>query len=418
MSARARLLIALVSFAAIPMFGAVRLTYQLNGVAVPVSWNQSSFPIRYAVDRRIATKLGSTDVIDRAFSDWTALGDATITFKQSGIVDNATGGQDGVNSVTMVEGLFANQNFIGLTTNWYDDAAHIKESDIQLDPGVFAGNYNVQQVVEHEVGHLLGLDHSAVLSSMMYPYVAFGGMPTLDSDDKIAIANVYPKVETVGATLQGRVLGDSGGIFAAQVVALNETGEPIAMALTNRDGEFEIRGVPTGSYRLYAEPLDGPVDVRNLSGNWRSAKVTSFKTEFSDAGTLRVDGPKVYGNLIVNAQGSQQLNPKWVGSFDPNKGGVSLNSTPVVLAPGQTTAIALAGDGFISGMTTFEVPNSNVKRVSDFTYAGNYVYATFTVDADAQPQSLVIFAKTGNDSAALTGALRVASRTRGRAVRH
>jgi hypothetical protein len=413
----ARYLLALLTLAATPAFAAVRLTYHLNGSAMPVSWNVSSFPIRYSVDRRIANRAGATDAIDRAFTDWTN-GETSIAFKQTGIVDNAAAGQDGVNTVTLTEGLFSNQNFIGLTTNWYDERANIKESDIQLDPGVFAGNYSVQQVVEHEIGHLLGFDHSAVLSSMMYPYVAFGGVPALDSDDKIAVATLYPKVESAGATLQGRVMGDSGGIFAAQVVALNESGEPVATALTDTSGEFEMKGVPNGSYRLYAEPLDGPVDVRNLSGNWRTAKMTSFRTEFSDAGTLRVDGPKVYGNLIVNANGSQQLNPKWIGAFDPDKGGVTLNSTLVVLTPGQTTAIALAGDGFISGMTTFDVPNSTVKRVSDFTYSGNYVYATFSVAADAAPQSLVVFAKTGNESAALTGALRIAARGRNRTVRH
>src|SRR4029079_12729361 len=123
------------------------------------------------------------------------------------------------------------------------------------------------------------------------------------------------------------------------------------------------------------------------------------------------DGPKIYGNLIVNANGSTTLNPKWVGSFEPGKTALTLNSTPVVIMPGQTVAIALAGDGFISGMTTFDVTNPSVKRVSDFTYSGNYVYAPFNVAADAPAQSLVIFARTGNDSAALTGALRIAAKT-------
>jgi hypothetical protein len=402
---------------ATPAFASVRLTYQVNGNPVPVSWSANAFPIKYSVDQRIVAKLGSTDVIDRAFNDWTTIADGAVTFRDSGVVDNAKAGQDGVNTVSVTDGLFSGQNFIGLTTNWYDDSAHIKEADIQIDPGVFGGNYNVQQVVEHEVGHLLGLDHSAVLSSMMYPYVGFNGVPSLDSDDRIAIANLYPRAESNGATLQGRVFGDGGGIFAAQVVALNESGEPVASALSDSNGEFEMKGVPAGSYRLYAEPLDGPVDVRNLSGSWRYAKVTSFPTQFADGGSIRVDGPKIYGNLIVNASGSTTLNPKWVGAFDP-KGSVSLNSTTVVLTPGQTVAIALAGDGFTSGMTTFDIPNRSLKRISDFTYSGNYLYATFQVAADAPPQSLTIFAKSGNESAALTGALRIAGKTRNRAVRH
>ena len=82
--------------------------------------------------------------------------------------------------------------------------------------------------------------------------------------------------------------------------------------------------------------------------------------------------------------------------------------------PGQSTTLAICGDGIIGGMTTFEVSNPEVRRVSDFSYAGNYVYATFNVAPDATPTSLVIFAKSGNETAAMTGALRITGRTRTR----
>ena len=422
MSIRQKLLFPLLALAAVPCLGAVRLTYQLNGTAVGVSWPASAFPIRYAIDRRVATGLGgSTDVIDRAFADWTTIPDAAISFKSAGVIDGAKPGQDGVNTVSITDGLYSGQKFIALTTNWYDDDAHVEEADIQIDPAVLTNAYNAQQVIEHEVGHLLGLDHSAVLSSMMYPFVGSGGIATLDSDDKISIVNMYPKSASTGALLQGHVYGDSGGIYAAQVVALNDKGDPVATALTDTTGAFEMRGVPSGNYRLYAEPLDGPVDVRNLSGNWRSARLVSFPTQFADGGTLRVDGGKVYGNLVINALGTTQLNPKWIGAFDPAKGNLSLNCTSIVLSPGQTTAIAVAGDGFVSGMTTFDIPNTSLRRISGFTYAANYVYAMFTVAPDTDPQSLVVFVKNGNDSAALTGALRIAAISGGgrmRAVHH
>jgi matrixin/carboxypeptidase family protein len=418
MSSRKGILVALTMLTAVPAFAAVRLTYQLNGAAVPVSWPSTAFPIHYAIDSNVVAKIGSTEPIEHAFSDWTTVPDTAIAFVSNGVINNAKAGQDGVNTVSVADGLFAGQNFIALTTNWYDETAHIKESDIQVDPGALAGNYNVQQVVEHEVGHLLGLDHSAVLSSMMYPFVGLDGVPSLDSDDKIAMQMLYPRIDSGGAIMQGRVVGDGGGIYAAQVVAVNDGGAPVATVLTNQNGDFEMRGVPPGNYRLYAEPLDGPVDVRNLSGNWRNAKTTSFPTEFADGGSVHVDGGKVYGNLVINAAGTTQLNPKWVGSFDPGQANLSLNSTAIVLAPGETTSIAVAGDGFVSGMTTFDLGSRDIKRVSDFTYAGNYVYATFAVAGNAPPQSLVIFVKSGNQEAALTGGVRIASKARGRAVRH
>lgn len=409
MSAPKRLLLALAFLAAPPAFAGVNLTYYMNGSPVPVTW--ASFPVTYNVERRLATGLGgTTDVVDKAFAEWTTIADTAVSFRNGGVVDGAAG-QNGVNTVSLADDLFTGQKFIALTTNWYDENAHVKESDIQLDAGVISGSYNVQQVLEHEVGHLLGLDHSAVLSSMMYPYVGLGGIAAMDSDDRIMIRTLYPKAQPLGgAMVEGRVYGDGGGIFAAQVVAVNQAGEPVSVALTDQTGRFEMRGVPSGTYRFYAEPLDGPMDVRNLSGNWRNAKVTSFPTQFAEGGAIRIEAGRVYGNLVVNANGAIQLNPKWVGAFDPVKNDINLGSTTAVLTGGQTVGIAVAGDGFISGMTTFEISNNAVRRVSGFTYAGNYVYATFEVADSAASQSLVIYVKNGNDSAALTGAVRIAKK--------
>jgi len=391
--------------------------YIVNGEAVPVAWPAGSFPIKYVVDSRVENAFPK-GVIDRAVHDWTAVDDAQISFQDAGVVSGAKAGRDGQNSITFLDDLFKDQNFLAVTTNWYDNSGHLAEADIQIDPSVVPGGYNLQQLVEHEIGHLLGLDHSGVISSVMYPFVGRGGVAELDSDDRVAIANLYPTAGSngAGATLTGRVMGDDGGIFAAQVVALNDNDQPIATALTDNQGAFEIDGVPPGTYRLYAEPLDGPVDVRNLAGIWQTAKMYSFPTQFASGGPLRVEPGRIYGNLVVNITGTTSLNPKWIGSFAPGSSGVNLGCMPVLVSAGQSVNIAVGGDGFVSGMTTFDIPNPDVHRVSDFTYAGNYVYATFNFAPSATPGSLAILVKSGNDSAALTGAVRIVSVQRTRVV--
>src|SRR6266545_2380019 len=185
-------LLALAAFAlALPAYPAVRLTYQLNGVAVPVSWQSSAFPLRYAVDRRVlSARPGMESIINRALAEWTDVDDANLTVAAAGVVDGAKAGKDGQNSITIADDLFKDQHFLAVTTNWYDDKGHLSEADIQLDGGSFTGPYDMQQLVAHEVGHMLGLDHSAVLSSVMYPYVT---EESTDSDDVIAIAELYPK---------------------------------------------------------------------------------------------------------------------------------------------------------------------------------------------------------------------------------
>jgi len=407
-------------FLALPAFPAARLTYQVNGTPVPVSWQTSAFPLRYAIDRRVVSaKPDMQNVIARAFAEWTSIDDASLSFAPTGVVDGAKAGQDGRNSITLVDDLFADQHYLALTTNWYDDSGHLTESDIQIDGSAMSGQYDVQQLVAHEVGHMLGLDHSGVLSSVMYPYVGKSGMPSLDSDEAIAIAELYPKSNRTdeGATLTGRVFGDGGPIFAAQVVAINGHGEPVATALTDQQGSFSIDGVPPGTYRLYAEPLDGPVDVQNLSGIWHTAKVKSFPTQFADGGAITVASGKVYGNIVVNANGIVQLNPRWIGAWAPAATDVTLAASPATVYAGDTVTLAIGGDGFTSGMTTFEIPSPAFHRLTDFKYASNYVSATYRIDSNAEPGSAVVLVKSGNESAALTGGLRVASKSRVRVAR-
>jgi hypothetical protein len=395
---------------AMPSFAAVRLTYDLPGGAVPVYWPASAFPLPYQIDRHAAEML-SVDTIDRAFADWTTVPEANVSFRSLGVADGALAGKDGRNTISMVDDLFANQHFIGLTTNWYDSEGRMTEADIQIDPVAVQGKYNLQLLVEHEVGHLLGLDHSAVISSVMYPFVGYGASVALDSDDRIGIASVYPRVDPVaGATLMGQVADDNGGIFAAQVVAVNESGEPVATALTKADGAFVLSGLPSGSYRVYAEPLDGPVNAANLSGVWRDAKVVSFPTRFAQGGAMHVDAGKIYGNVNVSSAGAPvTLNPKSIGAFPSGSGTMSLGSSPVSLLGGQTLDLAVGGDGFTSGMTKFEILNPGFTRTSEFKYAGNFVYATFRIAPGAPAGSAVVLVTNGNDSATLTGALRVQS---------
>jgi predicted Zn-dependent protease len=404
---------------ALPAFSAARLTYQIRDAEVQVAWPQSSFPMRYEVDRRVVNATPeAAATVDRAFAEWAAAIDTNVTFTNGGVRDGLSAGKDGHNTISIADDLFAGQRYVALTTNWYDDDGTMREGDIQLDPSALNGNYNLQQVVAHEIGHVLGLDHSAVISAVMYPYVGRGGTLALDSDDRVAITSIYPKSDPSvrGATLKGRVTGDSGGIFAAQVVAVSDTGEPVATGLTNAQGDFVLDSIPAGRYRLYAEPLDGPVDIRNLSGVWQQAKLVSFPTEFA-AGAIDVQPGVIYGNLVLSTNGSSKLNPRWIGSTKAGSTDISLAASAVVLRAGQQVTIAVGGDGFTSGMTTFEVLNPGFRRISDFRYSSNYASATFDVATDTVPGSAVILVRSGNETATLTGALRIEGTPRARVAR-
>jgi Matrixin len=109
-------------------------------------------------------------------------------------------------------------------------------------------------VATHEAGHTLGLDHSTVnLSSMIY--TAFSGQFSPSGDDTNAIRTIYPAGGSRSA-LTGYVEGTAGGIFGAQVSAINlATGKIEAATLANTDGSFRIGDIAPGSYAVMMEPF-------------------------------------------------------------------------------------------------------------------------------------------------------------------
>ncbi len=218
---------------------------------------------------------------------------------------------------------------------------------------------------------------------------------------------MYPRVDA-GAVLQGHVSGTDGAIFAAQVVAVNADGSPVATGLSDQNGDFELRNIPTGDYRVYVEPLDGPVVVGNLDGVWRNAKGTAFPTVFvTGGGSLHVESGKFYGNLTFTPQGNVTLNPQGIGITPVGSGNLIVTSSPLAIKPGITTQIAVSGDGLATAGTTFEVLNPGFHRTTGFTYGPNYAMATFSVDTSAPAGSTVIMVHNGIAVAALTGALRI-----------
>lgn len=171
------------------------------------------------------------------------------------------------------------------------------------------GAYDLESLLTHEIGHWLGLDHSAVWRAIMFPFAPppgqfLGDRPTaqapdgpLSDDDRTGVRALYPDPDdtvNVGA-IRGRVLpanpfalamlpapsvgASVTGMFGAHVVAVDaDTGAVFAATLggwscnssgtsLQFDGSFDIERLPVGhNYMIYAEPLVGlaaPSDFSN-----------------------------------------------------------------------------------------------------------------------------------------------------------
>src|SRR5262249_45056852 len=163
------------------------------------------------------------------------------------------------------------------------------ESDIVLNPTLnFStsaedNKFDVQSVLTHEIGHLLGLDHSAMASSVMVPFGVTSQLDqrTLASDDIAGVSEIYPTAPLPAlGQIQGVVRSGGTGILGAHVVAVNSAGTALVSALTQPDGSYLLRFLPPGTYTVFAEPLDLPVMKDNLGNGFYGNTRTDFGTTY------------------------------------------------------------------------------------------------------------------------------------------
>jgi Matrixin len=158
------------------------------------------------------------------------------------------------------------------------------DADIEFNPSVqfttslspSANTFNLQSVATHEEGHLLGLDHSGIGHTVMFPFgdsTAAHQQTALATDDAIGISYLYPASNFSAATgtITGTVNLSGAGVFGAHVVAVNaNTGNAVTDGITASNGSYHLV-VPPGNYRVLALPFSSTADsgvltIDNFSG--------------------------------------------------------------------------------------------------------------------------------------------------------
>lgn len=237
------------------------VAYEIHQGGLPATGNGSEF---------LAVHAG--------FEAWENIEDSAITFSYSGTTETRFGALDYTNVVSFQDDSYDfNVDTLAVTLVFSRPAAQgraIVDADILFNPNrSFSldgapGTTDLESVAVHEVGHLLGLDHTAIVSATMNPRAGSGVtyFRVLQTDDRIGCSVLYPTPEFSRSTgeLSGMVLLDGEGVYGAHVVALDEAGRAANSGLSGKDGSYRISGLEPGSYRLYAEPLDGPVGEDNI----------------------------------------------------------------------------------------------------------------------------------------------------------
>jgi hypothetical protein len=296
---------ALVTMLGHPAYAYLHLGTTVSGRETSIRWQRS--PVRWSVtDRGVPgiTSQALQGAVARAFAAWEGVPTATVAFQFVGFT-GAEPSADDTLSVIGFEHRPELDRVLGATSILLDVVTgEIVESDIffnsTFDWSTLAQGdplrFDLESVAVHEVGHLLGLGHSAIgetemrpggaravlgSGAVMFP-VSLGrgvvGDRTLQPDDVAAISDLYPEPTFRSRTgiVRGRVVKGGGGVFGAHVTAFNpRDGTLVAGFTLNTNGDFTIAGLTAGPQVIRVEPLDdadlesffnrrAPVDVEFL----------------------------------------------------------------------------------------------------------------------------------------------------------
>ena len=249
----------------------------------------------------------------------------------------------------------------GRTRIFSNIAGQITEADIVLNPAqAFSGDgtsgtYDLEATFTHEIGHLLGLEHSAVLGATMQPRQGRNGIYELSSaaprslseDDRAGVSAIYGA--RLGFGVRGSIAGtisfSSGApVYGAHVWAEEETtGRVVASNITLSNGSYHIEGLPPGAYRVFAQALGGTVSASEIAsprGAYAGLLINqpaAFRTE--EIGKVEVAAG---ATLTLNTQlsgASALLNPTFIGI---NR---QLSTLAIPLARARLYKIFVAGEG-------------------------------------------------------------------------
>ena len=375
-----------------------------------------TLPVSYRIHAGGLAGLGNGSefiAVQRAFDTWQNLPSSSIAFRYEGTTSTQTGGNDGVNIISFQDTSFSFGTGTIAVTVSSSSQGFFRDADILFNPSnpsiTFATDgrsdgFDIQAIATHEIGHFLGLDHTAIVSATMNPTGGRGTVfpRSLKSDDIIGASTLYPETAFLSATggLRGRITNAGANTFGAHVVVLDAEGNAVVSALTELDGTYQISGLSPGSYALYAEPLDGPVTESNIGGQFDSRVNVNFTTTFL-GGTLN---PSQRQSVQVIAGSTlQEINIAVL----PSPAALLNLTSPSLgqrVAQGTSVAFNARGDGVVDGLA-FQIPGPAVSLAAPVFSGGNTARLTTSVDALASVGVRPIFAQRADATSALTGGL-------------
>lgn len=270
--------------------------------------------------------------------------------------------QDGVSLLTVSPSsgvTFSSPDQTGRARVFFDaTSGAISEGDVAINPTTAfstdgtANTYDLETTFTHEIGHVLGLEHSGIAGAMMQPRQTRNGsfdLPAirrrvLSEDDRAGLRAIYGPLSGLGE-LRGTIRNAaSNPVFGAHVVAEDvATGKAFAGNITLTTGAYSIKALPPGQYRVIVETLNEPVVASEVPSRGGTA-YQGLQGALPDFRTLERTAPvniaeNAATTLDINVDSQQPfLNPRYIGvNFQ-----LSTVAAPVV--PGATFNLLVGGE--------------------------------------------------------------------------
>jgi len=271
---------------------------------------------------------------------------------------------------------------------------------------------DIAEVTTHEIGHIIGLNHTPNGGATMFPRSGVGRIRgrTLETDDQIGVSVVYPApgFDSSTGTIRGRVADNNGApIFGAHVAVVDANGIALTGALSQSDGGYSIQGLPPGSYTVYAEPTD------SVAGAFYSrADLPSFFSniaiDFQTTGDFQVNiGAGATTALDITVTRGAPPFDAWIVYDIVN--GAFLNVATLAVQGQSNLTIGVAGPGLPQSGTPLSVSGPGVTILRTHFRATNSGLPAVMADINISPNAPTgmrnIIVSAGSQRTIITGAI-------------
>ena len=373
---------------------AYTLQYTDSTASVRVKWPSNT--IKIALSNSLSSppsniKPGS-DVLGaarRALAHWSEAVNLQFVETSSDALNISPSGQgDGVSLITVADtpenrNVFDSADRTGRTRVFYDPlTGAITEADVVINPAAqfstdgTPGTYDLEATFTHEIGHLLGLEHSDEAGAAMQPRQGVNGLyqqaafsaRTLSDDDRAGAHALYGAPENFGAitgTLSDAV---STPVAAAHVwIEESVTGRIVAGNVSLPNGSYRIEGLPPGEYRLITDHSAEDRNQFNVAAGETVQRDLKLETErttikpavFGSNGHLStIAVPLVQGNrytIFVGGEGLDQV----------SDGGLSITSPFIKVNPASLTL--QSGINYEHPIISFDIEISPDAPLGDYS---------------------------------------------------